>query len=348
MRLLQKVDVQSVEFQLEKCLSKVRYNDKKKSSSGQNQDPQFTHSCLPLHCTQDEDTPINARTRLAFPSLKVTQIPTNKEVLLPELLKNDEETKLLAFKSEVLNATECFIKNNCDRQGRQKLNISKVEEEGLKSIRKRIREEDLVVMETDKSKRLSIMTKENYVASTEPHTVNDPVITEEELSSIERILNGHTLQFTRALLISHNQGDMRRLKMAMHNESLDPPALRAVRKDHKVVPPEQKDFGPPSRPIGNGNNAPDSQLSWILATICQKAADSIDSESECDSTQDMLAAIDKENANPQKPSNQVCFSLNAVALWEYVRQQKYVQHWLSIAVYGLRLSTGKKWLCTCS
>ena len=170
-------------------------------------------------------------------------------------------------------------------------------------------------METDKLKRLSIMTMENYVASTEPHTVNDPVITEEELSSIERILNGHTLHFTRALLISHNQGDMRRLKMAMHNESLDPPALRAVRKDHKVVPPEQKDFGPPSRPIGNGNNAPDSQLSWILATICQKAADSIDSESECDSTQDMLAAIDKENANPQKPSNQVCFSLDAVALY---------------------------------
>ena len=197
-------------------------------------------------CTQDEDTPISARTRLAFTLSKITQIQTNKEVLLPKLLKNDEETKLLAFKSEVLNTTECFIKNNCDRQGRQKLNVSKVQEEGLKSKRKRTREEDLVVMETDKSRRLSIMTKENYVASTEPHTVNDPVITEEDLSSIERTLNDHTLQFTRALLISHNQGDMRRLKMAMHNEFLDPPALRAVRKDHKLVPPEQKDFGPPS------------------------------------------------------------------------------------------------------
>ena len=116
-------------------------------------------------------------------------------------------------------------------------------------------------METDKSKRLSIMTKENYIASTEPHTVNDPVISDEQLASIERTLNGHALQFTRALMISYNQGDMRRLKMAMHNESVEPRPLRAVRKDHKVVPEEDRKFGPPSHPIGNGNNAPDTQLS---------------------------------------------------------------------------------------
>ena len=328
MRLLGKVDIPSMEFHLEKCLTKVRYRNMEPSTSStsgrvrNNQDPRFTHSCLPLHCTPDETTPINARNRLDFPSLRVTQVPTNKEVLLPELLKTDEETKLLAFKSEVLNATECFIRNNCDKQGRQKLNLKKEEEEGLRSIRRRVREEDLVVMETDKSKRLSIMTKENYVASTEPHTSNDPVLTEEELSNIERLLNGHTLQFTRAFLICHNQGDMRRLKMAMHNECLEPPALRAVRKDHKLVPPELREFGPPSRPIGNGNNAPDSQLSWILATICQRAADSLNSQYECDSTQDMLAAIDEENANLHKPSNQVCFSLDAVALYPSMEAQE--------------------------
>ena len=104
--------------------------------------------------------------------------------------------------------------------------------------------------------------------------------------------------------------------MAMHNKSVEPSALRAVRKDQKLVPPEQKEFGRPSHPIVNGNNASDSQLSWILATICQKAADSINSKYECDSTQDItLTDMDKENADLQKPPNQVCFSLDAVTLY---------------------------------
>ena len=80
----------------------------------------------------------------------------------------------------------------------------------------------------------------------------------------------------------------------MFNESIEPPPLKALRKDHKVVPEEQQVFGPPSRPVGDGNDAPDTQLSWILATLCQYAADSINSSSECLSTEDMLSAIDTE------------------------------------------------------
>ena len=74
-------------------------------------------------------------------------------------------------------------------------------------------------------------------------------------------------------------------------------------------------FGPPSRPVGNGNNAPNTQLSWLLASICQKAADSLNPPSECLSTEDMLSSIDLENADVNKPSGQVIISLDAVALY---------------------------------
>ena len=89
------------------------------------------------------------------------------------------------------------------------------------------------------------MTKENYVQATNPHVESDSPVTVEYLHHVERVLNGHALQLTRAFAICHNQGDMYRLKSAMINTSIYPPPLRSVRKDHKVVPEAQKVFGPP-------------------------------------------------------------------------------------------------------
>ena len=199
---------------------------------------------------------------------------------MPKTLDNEEETKLLAFKAEVMKITRDYISSNCDSKGNQKLNVTVDQFNGMKSLKRRCKQEDLVVMETDKSKRLSIMTKQNYIESTEPHVKDDQVVSEEELSGIEKLLNGHSLQLTRAFMISYEQADFYRLKQAMTNFSIEPPPLRAVRKDHKIIPAHQQDVGPPSRPIGDGNNAPDTQLSWILALVGQKAADSLDSQSE--------------------------------------------------------------------
>ena len=252
---------------------------------------------------------------LRLPSLRVTDLPTNRMVKLPDPMENSEEAKLLAFKMEVLETTKKYIHENCIQNGRQRLNITQEELAGLQSLKRKTKAEDWVIMETDKSKRLSIMTKENYVQATNPHVDNDLLVTAEDLHHIERTLNGHALQLTRALLICHNQGDMYRLKSAMVNSSIYPPPLRSVRKDHKKVPESQETFGPPSRPIGNGNSAPDSQLSWILTQVCHKAADALDSKSECRSTEEMLAEIDNVNSNPMRPHNQVCLSMDAVALY---------------------------------
>ena len=114
-------------------------------------------------------------------------------------------------------------------------------------------------METDKTKKMSIMRKANYVETTLPHISNDRTVSQHELHGIVNVLNAHSLQMTRVLLISHKQGDFRRIKMAMTNCDIIPPPLRAVRKDHKTVGFDQQEVGPPSRPIVNGNGAPDTQ-----------------------------------------------------------------------------------------
>ena len=89
----------------------------------------------------------------------VSDLPTNREVRLPEPLETSEESKLLSFKVEVLESVKKYIQENCSESGRQEVNISQDELEGIKSLRRRIKDEDLVIMETDKSKKLSIMKK---------------------------------------------------------------------------------------------------------------------------------------------------------------------------------------------
>ena len=123
-------------------------------------------------------------------------------------------------------------------------------------------------------------------------------------------------------MLSYDQGDFKRTKITLTNANIEPPYLRSVRKDHKVVPPHTASFGPPSRPIGNGNKAQATQLSCILSNICQKAVDCFKSHVECMSTEDMLAAIDEINLSHSNGHKQVMVSLNAVTLYPSLKAEE--------------------------
>ena len=105
-----------------------------------------------------------------------------------------------------------YASENCSSERRQESNISRSEYFGKTSLKERCKTEDLVIMETDKSKRMSLMTKQNYVAATEPHIVDDRAISEEELSGIENVLNAHTCQVARVYNLHYKEGDFRRIK----------------------------------------------------------------------------------------------------------------------------------------
>ena len=319
MRLFEKLKLRDIELETEKGLAKVRWREKPIQVQRNQDQDSLTHNNLPFQCGPGVG-PISDKNSLYFPSIRVTDLPTNRYVKLPDPLDSTEETKLLSFKTEMMETTKKYIDQNCKSDGAQSWNISSQQRIGLTNLKRRIQEEDLVAMESDKSKRMTLMTKRNYIESTDPHTSGDLVISLEDQHHLERSLNGHTLQLARVFLVCFNQGDLARVKKALINEDIEPTPLRAVRKDHKQVPAHLQEFGPPSRPIGDGNNAPDSQLSWIMANICQKAADSLFSETECTSTEDMLSAIDKANEAPVRLSNQVCVSLDAV--WLYPSLQK--------------------------
>ena len=73
----------------------------------------------------------------------------------------------------------------------QLLNLTADEMEGLKSIRLRLVNGELVVLPTDKSGRFAIMTMDTYIKAGEVHVRNDKKMDTDDLKKNQRHLNGH-------------------------------------------------------------------------------------------------------------------------------------------------------------
>ena len=87
-----------------------------------------------------------------------------------------------------------YLRNNCDSKGTPQLsdNLSREEAEGRDQILRGIKERDWVLYSTDKSGKLVLDTKTNYLQSIKPHFKSEIPSNMEEVAASERILNAHT------------------------------------------------------------------------------------------------------------------------------------------------------------
>ena len=69
--------------------------------------------------------------------------------------------------------------------------MTRDEKEGIESIRKRKKSGELVILPTDKSGRLSVMTLETYLKAGLIHTAKDEEISQSELKTNQSEINGH-------------------------------------------------------------------------------------------------------------------------------------------------------------
>ena len=157
MRLFEKLKMRDMELEIEKGLTIIRWGEKRSQVIVQRNQVQesITHNNLPFQCGSS-DRPISAETSIYFPSVKVTDLTTNRYVKLPDPLHSSEETKLLSFKTEMMETFRKYVDQNCTSDGAQSWNISLQQKAGLITLKKRIQEEDLVAMESDKSKRMTL------------------------------------------------------------------------------------------------------------------------------------------------------------------------------------------------
>ena len=70
------------------------------------------------------------------------------------------------------------------------MNLSDIEIRGLRSILKRLRDSELIIMKTDKSGKFCIVSIEDYLRMGQDHISKDKEIGRLEVIEIDKLLNG--------------------------------------------------------------------------------------------------------------------------------------------------------------
>ena len=230
--------------------------------------------------------------------MRVTQLPTNKRVIVPEQQGPELEEHLQHLKARLQQATKSYMAAECDDRGNLKQKVlNETERVGMKEALKLTKEGRLVIFPTDKSGRFSLDSYENYVECMKEHVENDEAITEKEKEKMVRQLNGHSSMLGRALGLCANHcsvDDERHVSALKQDVYMLPLTTSGLRKDHKKVQEGQEKKGLPLRPVCYASSAPNNVLSSIVAPIIRVVAEEAENRAIA-STEEMIANLKKVN-----------------------------------------------------
>ena len=249
--------------------------------------------------------------------LRSTDLPFNGFVHMPPPLKEDEEMKFQNLKRDLIKVANRYVSEIKDKTPRgadaEYANLSEDEAKGLKNIKKR---EDIVVFQTDKSGRMAVDSKQNYIKATETHTMKDAIIDDSTHERNQKEVNAHSTMWVRIMkageLTSTNSvkgTDRVRNSMKVFNHGYAP--LYTLRKDHKNV--DDQTIGPPTRPVCGGNAAYNHRLSYFLGLLLRPVWQ--EKETSCLSTEEMLAAIQSVNESGRLDERCTVGSADVTALY---------------------------------
>ena len=205
-----------------------------------------------------------------------------------------EEIKIQAKRQEMMDAFDNTTVAVCDRKGYQRMeNVSKIEKEGLKKLKQRKRDGEIVITTTDKSGKFAVVETDLYKRAVQVH-LSDPVITPDQMKEKETLLNRHALQIVKALRMGTHHGKTEekqedRMNGAFMSVGGRPGPLYVLVKDHKAT--EEGALIPPTRPVCNAKGGPGARLSNLLSIILNRATDSMNATTECMSTEEALRGM---------------------------------------------------------
>ena len=284
-----KIDNIEIEVEIEKGISKARYelmNRGEENGDG----------------SEDEDIESNRnRTQedfnkvLQYNNLRATDIPTVQRLIEPKLGPISKEVVMESTKQKLLECARAYKATHCKREGEIKGdNLSMDERQGLKQIKKEIKDKKVVVFTTDKSGKFSVDTPDNYNVAVQKHTMKDEeMIGEDEERKIENKMNHHMRQLNKIFQVGSTHEHESRVMGATMSTNTPAPPMYGLRKDHKAH--EDKVVGPPVRPVCGASESPNSKLSTFLSRIINDYAESVGIETECRSSEEMKAAFEKFN-----------------------------------------------------
>ena len=173
------------------------------------------------------------------------------------------------------------------------LNLTKLEREGHDSLLGRIKDGEIIITPTDKSGRLSVMTKAQYMKAGEVHTSKDQPIGWDIALYLKNQVNSHMWWLTRIVSYSKNT-DQERMFNNLIVSGVDIPEMSLLVKDHKIWQRES-DIPVPTRPVVSGNVNINTHLSELISEILEPIALELEGN-EIQSSEEALARIDSLNS----------------------------------------------------
>ena len=218
---------------------------------------------------------------------RVTDIQECSRVTLPRPLPTKQEAFIEIRRDVHSKIYREYRQEYCNKKGEQHTNLTEQEQRGLKKLQKRIKENNLVILKTDKSGKFATTNLENYLKMGQEHTDKDKIITRTEIREIETVLNCHCRAWCKIWRTGKNHGHTGRIMTSKTTTSNNVASLWLALKDHKS--------GDKTRGIATGCTSNSKGLSNSVSDILEAVANNERDPYEVVSSEDMLSRVHEAN-----------------------------------------------------
>ena len=241
------------------------------------------------------------RMKVDFRKSRCTDVKHNGKIYLPGPMPNNLESELEMRRVAWGAQYDQHIASIKDEEGVEDGNLTEQEKKGLKSLQKRVKLGELVIVQTDKSSRFAVMTMEEYEEAGRKHTEKDTEVGLEFVLSNETQINGHMSMILKTFMVGKEWGHEDRTRAIKITHSLSVAPMYILFKDHKGW---SVDMGtaPPSRPVASAGGGQNDNLSENVSQLLEPVANKWKGGMEANSTPDVISKIEEMNKkNEGKP-----------------------------------------------
>ena len=231
---------------------------------------------------------------LDYGKRRTTDCKQNSRVIFPKKTDLDTESRLTMLRVETMALVRNYIEEKCNKKGQQKMNLTASEARGLRSLKTRVKEGEIVVLPTDKTGKFAVMSRDYYEKSGLSHTQNDEEVGLDKIKVEQREINGHVAMLIKIFNIGGNWGHEERIRETMMGESMEVCPVQLLYKDHKGWDPTKGGI-PPTRHVAGGHVGIGLHLSEIVSDLIEPMVGRIEGGREIISGEDLLARVDKIN-----------------------------------------------------
>ena len=172
--------------------------------------------------------------------------------------------------------------------------MTEAEKRGLASLKKKVKDGNLIIVQTDKSGSFAVMSMKEYERAGKKHTDKDIEVDLNFLVENQRRINGHISMLLKTFMAGSDHKHQARIRALRITHSLSVAPLYLLFKDHKGW---SLDTGTaaPTRPVVSAGSGQNDHLSELISGSLEPVANTWKGGMEVPSTGDLLSKVGEIN-----------------------------------------------------